>query len=139
MLPGTRPRTTTQVAVSALASLAAGGTLAGVAMLAHNTELATGILVGVGIALPLVLGLIVRARREDAPTAARLVTGQGDERERRLVTRAAARAAVTMFAAATATALAAAFGLSAAGSIAIIMWTGLATVAISFLVDARRA
>ena len=44
-----------------------------------------------------------------------------------------------MFAAATATALAAAFGLSAAGSIAIIMWTGLATVAISFLVDVRRA
>lgn len=139
MLRRTRPRTTTQMAISALGSLVAGGALAGVALLAHNTELATGILVGVGVALALVLGLIARARREDAPTAARLVTGQGDERERRLLTRAAARAAVTMFAAATATALAAAFGLSAAGAIAIIMWTGLATVAISFLVDARRA
>ena len=139
MLGRARQPTTTQMALSALTSLGAGAALAGVAMLAHNTELATGILVGVGIALALVLGLIVRARREDAPTAARLVTGQGDERERRLVTRAAARAAVTMFAAATATALAAAFGLSAAGSIAIIMWTGLATVAISFLVDVRRA
>ncbi len=135
----TRPRTATQVAVSALASLAAGGALAGIALVAGNTELAMGILVGVGVALPVVLGLIVRARREDAPTAARLVSGQGDERERRLVTRAAARAAVTMFAAAVATALGAAFGLSAAGSIAIIMWTGLVTAAVSFLVDARRA
>ena len=134
---------TRSLAVKLAATVVAGSTgcaaFVGLALLADNRSLAKGMIVGGSIALAAYVALAVISHvRSDAPPEARLATGIADERDRQLATRAAAHAAIAMYAVSVVGAIALAFDASGLAVLACVMWAGLVTAGLSFIISVRR-
>lgn len=134
---------TRELAVKLAAAVVAGSTacaaFVALALVADKPSLAKGMVIGGSLTLAAFVALTVVAHvRRDAPPEARLATGIADERDRRLATRAMAHAAIAMYAVAVGGAIALAFGASGIAVLACVMWAGLLTAGLSFIISVRR-
>ena len=122
--------------ISLVAGLTAAGIIAWVMYAAGNESSAKGILVGAGAVVLVAIGLWVRGSRGGA--AARLASGEGDERERLVMTQAASDSFFVMLGAGVLGMVGAAFGWTAIAVAGIILWAGLIAIAVSFAIRIRR-
>lgn len=119
-----------------VAGLTVAGVLAWIVYAAGNTSMAKGIVIGASATLALAVVLWVRGSR--GGTAARLASGEGDERDRHIMTLAAADGAFVMLVAGVVGLVGAVFGWPAVAALAVVIWAGLLAIAISFAVRTRR-
>lgn len=132
----TKPFTTTAKVAGLLGGAAAITLLAWFAIAQDNFSFAKGVVVGGGLTLIAFVVLWSRAAR--GTTAARMATGQADERERRILREAAADAGAAMFAAGVACAIWALFEPPAIAIAGTVLWTGLLAWGASVIVRSRR-
>ena len=128
-----------KLATSVVAGSTACAAFVALALAADKPSLAKGMVTGGSLALAAFVALSVIAHvRRDAPPEARLATGLADERDRRLATRAAAHAAIAMYAVSVGGVMALAFGASGIAVLGCVMWAGLLAAGLSFIVSVRR-
>jgi hypothetical protein len=122
------------------AALATGVTVAGILAwilyAAGKESTAKGVIIGASAVV--LAAVILWARGTRGGAAARLASGEGDERERMVMTQAAADGALVMFIAGVVGTIGALFGWSAVAVAGSILWTGLIAIAASFAIRIRR-
>lgn len=132
----TKPLTTTAKVAGLLGGAAAISLLAWFAIANDNDSFAKGVVIGGG--LTLIAFVVLWSRIARSTTAARMATGQADERERRILREAAADAAGAMFAAGVACAMWALFEPPAIAIAGTVLWTGLIAWGASVVIRSRR-
>lgn len=123
--------------VSLLFAGLAAGVLAFIAHLAGNDSMAKGIVMGAGATIVIAIVLWALGRRAGAP--GRIATGQADERESRILTEAGSDAAFVMLIAGVVGTIGSLYDWHGAVVGAIVLWSGLLTVVVSFFVRLRRS
>jgi hypothetical protein len=125
------------IRVTALATgVTAAGALAWILYATGNESTAKGVIIGAGAVVLAAVVLWARGTRGGA--AARLASGEGDERERMVMTQAAADGAFVMLIAGVVGTVGALFGWSAVAVAGSILWAGLISIAVSFAIRIRR-
>ena len=120
------------VAAAAVASI-----LAAIAYAAGFDSLGKGMIQGASAALGLMLILWIVGPR--LGLAGRVASGQGDERDDRILTSAFADSAFGMGIAAVGSMIGSFYGLPGWGAAGIVLWAGLLTFLLSAVLRARRS
>lgn len=138
MTSSTATLATRIVAGAGSGALAIAG-LVWLAKLADNDSLARGLSAGGSVGIAIVIVLLVLSRRSQAPAEARLVGGRGDERERRIGTRALALSAAAMYATAVVCTMLGAFiEIAVEAALASVMIAGLVVAVAAYAIGVRR-